>query len=762
MAAQPAFAQSEPPNCAVGGVVLDNAGEPLPGATVTVANLAASGSGRTDAGTGPGASRGTNPVESGLSRTTDAAGRFCLASAPTSRFAVIATLDGFTPQELRVDPLQAPARALEFRLRPAFAEALVVTATRTGRRLDDVPVRTELVTREAIERVSARTLADAMEFTTGVRVESNCQNCNFSQIRLLGLEGPYTQILIDGQPVISSLAQVYGIEQLPARMIERIEVVKGGGSALYGPGSVGGVVNVISREPSRRGGVFETRTDLVNGLPSYSFNGAFDWVDDSRSTLVTVFAQSDRVKPVDVTGDGFTEISRRHLDTAGIRVARYVLANRAKLTVDFTRIAEDRRGGNLLRLAPHEADITEAIDSRRHAGTVSWFHTLDRRRDYRVTFATALTDRDSYYGTGRDPNAYGGTESRLGLLDTQMNHYLGRHTFSWGAQGSVESLDDRQPAYARFTRETYRNAGVFVQDEWAFADGVQLLLGVRGDRHSALDRTILSPRAALMISPQENFDIRVSVARGFRAPQLFDEDLHLSSVAGEARLITLAPDLREERSVNLMSGFEWKPELWRGQALVEVNAFHTRLTDLFHVREADNPATDAFEFVKANHDGARVYGMEVNVGWGIEDRLVFQGGIVEQRARYDTAEPDFGSLDFFRAPRRYGNATVTWKHQAAGDFFAGLRMTGTMRAPHYAGFISEDRLETTPIFTIVDASYARALMASGKGRLVLTLTARNLTNAFQRDIDQGPRRDSAYVYGPRFPRAFAAGLRVEF
>jgi outer membrane receptor for ferrienterochelin and colicins len=238
--------------------------------------------------------------------------------------------------------------------------------------------------------------------------------------------------------------------------------------------------------------------------------------------------------------------------------------------------------------------------------------------------------------------------------------------------------------------------------------------------------------------------------------------LHLSSVAGEARLITLAPDLREERSVNLMSGFEWKPELWRGQALVEVNAFHTRLTDLFHVREADNPATDAFEFVKANHDGARVYGMEVNVGWGIEDRLVFQGGIVEQRARYDTAEPDFGSLDFFRAPRRYGNATVTWKHQAAGDFFAGLRMTGTMRAPHYAGFISEDRLETTPIFTIVDASYARALMASGKGRLVLTLTARNLTNAFQRDIDQGPRRDSAYVYGPRFPRAFAAGLRVEF
>jgi outer membrane receptor for ferrienterochelin and colicins len=79
--------------------------------------------------------------------------------------------------------------------------------------------------------LAARSLAEAMEFSTGVRVENNCQNCNFSQIRLLGLEGPYTQILVDGQPVISSLAQVYGIEQIPARLIERIEVVKGGGSA---------------------------------------------------------------------------------------------------------------------------------------------------------------------------------------------------------------------------------------------------------------------------------------------------------------------------------------------------------------------------------------------------------------------------------------------------------------------------------------------------------------------------------------------------
>ena len=142
-------------------------------------------------------------------------------------------------------------------------------------------------------------------------MESNCQNCNFSQIRLLGLEGPYTQLLIDGQPVISSLAQVYGIEQIPSRMIQRIEIVKGGGSALYGSGSVGGVVNIIPREPSRPGGLFESRVDWSRQRPNLSHSGSADWAAADQRANVMAFAQIDDVKPLDLTGDGFTEVSLR-------------------------------------------------------------------------------------------------------------------------------------------------------------------------------------------------------------------------------------------------------------------------------------------------------------------------------------------------------------------------------------------------------------------------------------------------------------------
>jgi outer membrane receptor for ferrienterochelin and colicins len=264
-----------------------------------------------------------------------------------------------------------------------------------------------------------------------------------------------------------------------------------------------------------------------------------------------------------------------------------------------------------------------------------------------------------------------------------------------------------------------------------------------------------------MISPRENLDVRISAAGGFRAPQVFDEDLHLSSVGGEARIIRLAPGLREERSRNLMAGAEWKPELWGGQALIEVNAFHTKLTELFQVSGADDPTTPEVEFTKFNGGGAGVYGFEVNAGWGIEDRLVFQGGLVEQRARLSSPEPDFGSQDMFRTPRRYGNATATWKDPRAGDFFVGARVTGSMSAPHYRGYIDRSRLERTRMSLVLDASWARAIAQDGVRRLVLTVTARNIGNSYQADLDDGPLRDSAYVYGPRFPRAVSIGLRVE-
>jgi outer membrane receptor for ferrienterochelin and colicins len=360
-----------------------------------------------------------------------------------------------------------------------------------------------------------------------------------------------------------------------------------------------------------------------------------------------------------------------------------------------------------------------------------------------------------------DPNAFGETENGLLVLDGLVNRYAGHHLISFGGQFSRDRLRDAQPAYDRLLDESYTNAGVFIQDDWSFASGWQLLLGARADRHSAIDELIASPRAVLMYSPDPAVNVRASMATGFRAPQAFDEDLHLSSVGGEVRIIRLDPGLTEERSINAMAGIEWRPTMGPGQGLFEVNGFYTRLTDLFNVQEHDDPSTEEVDFLKTNLGGAEVYGVELNAGWGIGDDVILQGGVVLQRSRFDEPEPDFDSRDFFRTPNRYGNLSATWNVHDVADFFFGVIYTGPMLVPHYAGFIDDDRLETSEPFWVFDAFVTRAFEWGGRG-LELTAGVRNLTNAFQPDLDRGPLRDSNYVYGPRFPRSLRLGVRTSF
>ncbi len=149
---------------------------------------------------------------------------------------------------------------------------------------------------------------------------------------------------------MSSLAQVYGIEQIPSRMVERIEVVKGGGSSIYGPGSVGGVVNIVSHVPSQTGGRLLGRTGWMNGVPDQTFSASADWASSDRDSAVTIFGQSDKVHPVDIDGDGFTEVSKRDFGALGARIRHDFLDQKGELTADFNRFQEERRGGDRLDL----------------------------------------------------------------------------------------------------------------------------------------------------------------------------------------------------------------------------------------------------------------------------------------------------------------------------------------------------------------------------------------------------------------------------
>lgn len=163
-------------------------------------------------------------------------------------------------------------------------------------------------------------------FQAGLRVETNCQNCGFQQVRINGLDGPYTQLLLDGKALFSSLNGVYGIEQIPAGMIERVEVMRGGGSALYGANAIGGTVNIITKEPLNN--LFMISHNLIAiGNSAYdnttSLNASL--INGQRNAGLYIFGTSRHRQHYDHDGDHFSEIGELKLTTLGSAVITNLL-----------------------------------------------------------------------------------------------------------------------------------------------------------------------------------------------------------------------------------------------------------------------------------------------------------------------------------------------------------------------------------------------------------------------------------------------------
>jgi outer membrane receptor for ferrienterochelin and colicins len=731
--------KKSPGDCSVKGVISDPSGATIPNATIVL-----------------------EPGEESILTSED--GAFCFDEVDPSTSVYRVTAPGFEEKRGNIRISSGTPVEIDLVMLPETikSEITVTAATRTVKKLEEVPVRTEVVLPEIIEMTASSNLADAVEFSSGIRVENNCQNCNFSQIRMLGLKGPYTQILFNGQPAMSSLAQVYGVEHIPSRMVDRIEIVKGGGSAIYGPGSVGGVLNVISHIPLKTSGYLMSRQGWMTGTPNTELGASIDWVSDNRDSAVTAFGQAKSVTGLDVDGDGYTEVAERDFLGVGALFRQNFLKGNANLTIDFNHVREDRRGGDRLHLPEHEANIAESIDSHRYAGGVGWHHTINTDFDYQLAFSYAHTDRDTYYGAGMDPNAYGESRNPLWVVDSQFNHYFRSHIFSWGGQVSGDGIEDTQPAYDRFYDEIYHDAGFFVQDDWFIVPSVEVVCGIRIDKHTEIDKVIFSPRVALMWSPKPDLNIRGSVATGFLPPQVFNEDLHIEQVGGAGQVIRNADDLKEERSITFTGGLEWLPDWGISNGLLEINAFYTGLNDIFNIVENDNPLTEEAEFSRINSGKAKVYGAEINLGYAIGRILELQVGYVEQRSRYNEAEPDFGSKDFFRTPDRYVLFTTVYRNPELADFFFGWRYTGEMKVPHYTGYIPEDRLETSSGHWILDASVSRSFPFVKDSKIIFTIGGKNLADYYQDDLDQGPDRDAGYVWGPRFPRSVYFSTSVEF
>lgn len=678
-------------------------------------------------------------------------------------------------------------------------DAVVVTGSNVLEPLASTPVRTELLSNDVIVRSASRTLAEAVENSPGIRIDTTCSNCGQQTIQMLGLPTPYIGILTDSLPNFSGLAGVYGLEQIPAGLADRLEIVKGGGSVLYGPGAVAGVINIIPRDPTESGFEFRAQIENMEGDsfgqgPSANLFAISDWVNEDGTLRASAFFNYNRLQPLDINGDGFTDISLRELLSGG---ARFVWEPDPdhRFSLDYFISDETRRGGDTgagFRGPPNFALIAEEIFSRRHIVTAKWEGTLSDAWSARLAYSFARTDRASYYGgtaalgspdplspffdpTWTPGRGFGTTLDDLHFIDSALFYEPSEeHRFTFGMQYRSEDLTDSQATVGRNLDVSFSNLGLLAQHRWTASEMWTFEYGARIDFNSELNDPIISPRAALLVTPSGDFRIRSSFSTGFRAPEIFDEDLHISNVGGALQTTFLDPALREESAVTFAIAPEWQiTDRWR----LEFNAFYTLLQDTFVNQPNDDPLTpNVLEFLKVNGEESTIFGGEINLGY-FADTWSAEFSWVEQRLEYENPQLLIGgnpavpadnpifSGNFPRTPESMGQLRLTASHPWF-DPFLTLRVTGPMDIPRIvsdaAGNLVRNELNLSPWFFNIDVGIRKEFQLAHNTVLTLNLGVRNLLNDFQHDLEVGAFRDAGYIYGPAFPRTLFAGVTIQF
>lgn len=715
-------------------------------------------------------------VGTNLGAVTDASGHYAIHDLKPGHYDLEASLTGYVSQTRHVHVVAGQTVEVNFEVvSDAFLlDQVVVTGSKSEQKRRNSPSLINVVNDKTLRLVNACTLADGLNFQPGVRVENDCQNCGFTQVRINGLDGHYSQILMNSRPVFSALAGVYGLEHIPANMIERIEVMRGGGSALFGSSAIGGTINVITRDPS------VNSAEISHTLTSIGISGALDnnttvnasIVAKNQRTGLFIYGQSRNRDGYDHDGDGFTEVAQLKTQTLGAR-SFISTSDLTKLTVEYHTTHEFRRGGDRLNVPAHEAMIAEQVDHNIHTGEAT-FDIFDRSRDNHISIfaATQSTRRQSYYGSHQDPDAYGRTSDLTVNAGSQWTHAMHRFLFMpaelvTGLEYNHNRLHDVTIGYDHDALQTVNIYSAYVQNEWR-DDRWGFLVGARLDKHSLVRRPVLSPRANIRFNPSQNLNLRLSYSTGFRSPQAYDEDFHIAIVGGERVVTVLAPDLKSERSNSVSASADIYHRFGNVQTNALVEGFYTDLRHVFALRQLDEPdaaGNDVLE--RYNGAGASVVGANIEAKAVFPSRIEVQAGCTWQRSRYSEPEqwsdnPDVPPVRrMFRTPDIYGYLTGSWNVTRKLTLSLSGTLTGPMLVQHIAGSGTHtDCAVTTPAFFDCNLKATYDFRLVGALNMQVSAGIINLFNSYQNDFDRGADRDSGYIYGPSLPRSLTFTLRL--
>lgn len=727
----------------VRGRVLSEAGEPMPFVNVGIRKLSLGGA-------------------------SDAEGNFIIENVPVGEHLVTASLVGFDSKSQSVSITQeAPHQVLNFMLEesPQSLGEVVVSGTMKEVSKLDSPVPVEVYSSKYFLANPAPSVFESMQNINGVRPQVNCNVCNTGDIHINGLEGPYTMVLIDGTPIISGLSTVYGLTGIPQSLVERVEIVKGPASTLYGSEAVGGLINIITKKPYAAplfsSDVFATDWGEVNTDLGMRYNLS------QKAQGLLGLNYFNYQNPLDKNGDGFTDVTLQN---------RISVFNK----FDFTR--EDGRAFSL---------AGRYIYENRWGGQMDW--TPEYRGGDEIYGESIYTSRWELFGTyqlpveelinfqlsanGHNQNSvYGNTpylaDQYIGFGQFTWNKPLDRHDLLIGLTYRYTYYDDNTPATAgndisHNEPSVTHLPGIFVQDEIQLHDYHKLLIGIRYD-YNSIHGSIFSPRINYKWNNEAQTTIlRLSAGNGYRVANVFTED-H-AALTG-AREVVFEEELQPETS--------WNANLNAVQKFYTNSGFYLGLDASLFYTYFDNAIlpdyeTDPNKIIYDNLGGNAVsQGVSLNVDASWANGLSIMGGATLMDVSIYEEGRKYRQLLTERFSGVWSIGYSFWKSGLKLDYTGNL--IGPMRLPLLGEL--DDRPEYSDWYSLqnIQLSYPFSdkweIYGGVKNLLNFTPPANSIARAFDpfdRDVvfdNQGqvvptPNNPRALTFDPSYVYAPNQGIR---
>ncbi len=527
--------------------------------------------------------------------TTDEQGNFNMQGIPLGQYQVMVSSIGYhaTQKTIRIEKEETYTLNLELAENLEENEVVITGNLQEVSRLKS-PTPVEVYTPEYFKKNPTPSLFEALQIVNGVRPQSNCNICNTGDIHINGLEGPYTMITIDGMPIVSGLSTVYGLNGIPNSLIERMEVVKGPASTLYGSEAVGGLINVITKDtykaPRASFDIFGTSWGEVNTDVGGTWKG-------EKTSAMLGLNHFNYSFPMDQNGDGFTDITLAKR-TSLFNKWQFKRKENRLASIAGRYVYEDRWGGQTnfkKEFRGTDSIYGESIYTNRIEliGT----YQLPIKEKIIFSFSGSIHDQDSYYGT----TPYMANQ-KIGFGQWVWHKNIGiRHKLLSGVAFRYTWYDDNTPATENQSSNRPSEIllpGIFIQDEYSMTERQTILLGLRYD-YNSIHGNILTPRLNYMFKPNSTNTLRLSFGTGYRVANVFTED-H-AALTG-ARDVVFTEELKPEKSINVNLNYQTFIPIKSTLIGIDASVFYTHFSN----KIIPDYTTDANKIIYQNLKGYSV------------------------------------------------------------------------------------------------------------------------------------------------------------